>query len=102
MKHLVVFLLIAGVGLAQEGSDRVVVPFSDPAKPRALRVKLMNGGVTIHGYEGKDAIIEAKMDPGKGKAPRQRPDGLRRLDIVTSGLFVEEQDSVVTVGAKPN
>ena len=36
------------------------MPFRDPSKPRTLVVKCdSTAGMTVRGYDGKDAIIEA-------------------------------------------
>jgi hypothetical protein len=101
MKQLTfVCICVAASLAAQETSgDRVTVPFSDPSKPRVLKVNLLNGAVTVRGYDGKDAIIEARGDT-RNRRQRTRPDGLRRLEVVATGLLVEEQNNTVTVGTR--
>jgi hypothetical protein len=44
---------------AQDSADRVTVPFRDPSRPGSLHVDVINGSVTVRGYDGKDAIIES-------------------------------------------
>ena len=39
---------------------RVAVPFSDPGKPGLVKANLINGGIVVKGYEGKEVIIETK------------------------------------------
>ena len=41
-------------------ADRVVVPFSDPGKPGLVKAHLINGGIMVKGYDGKEVIVEAK------------------------------------------
>jgi len=97
MKKLVIVgLFIAAIGaLAQEPQgDRVTVPFSDPSRPKALHASLINGSITVRGYDGKDAIIETT---GRHHQPA-RAEGLRRIDTGATGLAVEESDNVITVG----
>ena len=62
MKNLVCILplLAAGIAWSQDTADRITVPFSDPSRPHTLKVHLINGGITVKGYEGKDAIIETR------------------------------------------
>ena len=104
MQKLGFFLFIAaGVAFSQEAQpDRVTVPFSDPARPKSLHASLINGGIIVKGYDGKDAIVEARPQGDSGRRNRRpdRSDGLRRIDIGGSGLVVEESDNVVTVGTR--
>jgi DUF4097 and DUF4098 domain-containing protein YvlB len=103
MKQLSAFLLFVALvpAHAQDAQgDRVVVPFSDPSRPKTLKASLINGGITVRGYDGKDAIIESHGRSG-GDSHRHRPertDGMHRLDVSGSGLQVEESDNTITVG----
>jgi len=81
--------------------DRVSVPFSDASRPRSLKVSLVNGSISVKGYDGKDAIVEAQKGLGRIRRPeRERADGLRRIDTNATGLTVEESDNVITVGTR--
>ena len=105
MKTLAAFLLCTAAAFSQDAAapDRVTVPFSDPSRPKTLRVGLINGGITVKGYDGKDAIVEARPDSGSGKHRRdraERTDGMRRIDMAGTGLVVEESDNVVKVGTR--
>jgi DUF4097 and DUF4098 domain-containing protein YvlB len=97
----ILFLLALVPAHAQDAQgDRVVVPFSDPSRPKMLKASLLNGGITVKGYDGKDAIIESRGRSG-GEPRRHRPertDGMRRLDVSGTGLQVEESDNTITVG----
>lgn len=101
MKKLVGFLLFAaGAAFAQDTQpDRVTVPFSDPARPKMIKVSLLNGGITVKGYDGKDAIVEARPEAGRHRRA-ERTDGMRRIDLMGTGLTVEESDNVITVGTR--
>jgi putative adhesin len=106
MKKLIVFLSFfyaAGTGWSQDAQpDRVTVPFSDPARPKSLKASLINGSITVKGYDGKDAIVEARPEAG-GRRRAERPDrsdGLRRIDLGGTGLVVEESENVITVGTR--
>jgi hypothetical protein len=104
MHKLSLFLLFAaGAALCQDAQpDRVTVPFSDAARPKSLHASLINGGITVKGYDGKDAIVEARPQGDSGRRARraERSDGMRRIDIGGSGLVVEESDNVITVGTR--
>ena len=104
MKKLIAVSLFAAVAaLGQDAQpDRVTVPFSDPSRPKALRIGLINGGITVKGYDGKDAIVEARAEGSSGKHHRaaERSDGMRRIDMSGTGLTVEESENVVRVGTR--
>lgn len=105
MKFSVILIsLLAGALAAwpQEAQpDRVTVSFSDPSRPKSLKASLVNGSISVKGYDGKDAIIETRGGSGRSRrADRERADGLRRIDTNATGLTVEESDNVITVGTR--
>lgn len=102
MKHIRILLLFAAASaFAQDAQpDRVTVPFSDPSRAKTLKASLLNGGITVRGYDGKDAIVEARQEGGRRNKRPERSDGMRRIDMVGTGLAVEESDNVITVGTR--
>jgi len=48
-------VLAGGLAFAQDPGERITVPFSDPSRAHTLKVHLINGGITVKGYDGKDA-----------------------------------------------
>ena len=48
------------VAAATGNPDRVSVPLSDPTRPAFIKAHLLNGGITVKGYEGKAVIVEAR------------------------------------------
>ena len=83
--------------------ERVTVPFSDASRPKSLKASLINGSISVKGYDGKDAIVEALGGSGPGRVRRRerdRADGLRRIDTNATGLTVEESENVITVGTQ--
>jgi hypothetical protein len=102
MKQLaLLFVVAAGAAFCQDQPDRVNVPFSDPSRPKMLRASVLNGSIIVKGYNGKEAIVEARGEGSKHKRDRgDRADGMHRIDIGGSGLSVEESDNVVTVGTR--
>ena len=100
--------LLLGPALQAQDStgDRVTVAFSDPARPHRLKAHLVTGGITVRGYEGKDAIVETRGGGGERRERERRPsnaEGMRRIDNGSSGLTVEEEDNQVTVSTRsPN
>ncbi len=90
--------LIGGMAFAQDTGDHVTVPFRDASKPRTLVVKVINGGMTIRGYDGKDVIIEAH-GIARERHSHEPPAGMHRLGDNNTGLDVTEDNNVVTVQA---
>jgi DUF4097 and DUF4098 domain-containing protein YvlB len=97
-------LLIATCALCQDPQpDRVTVPFSDASRPRVVKCSLLNGAISVKGYDGKDVIVEARPR-GDGRHHTRRasepPAGMHRIDMNTTGLTVEEAENIVTVGTR--
>jgi DUF4097 and DUF4098 domain-containing protein YvlB len=82
----------------QRSGDRVVVTLSDPSRPSTVKASLINGGITVKAYEGKDIIVEAHPRGREDSDDDDRP-GPKRLNIATTGLNVEEENNQVNVGA---
>jgi hypothetical protein len=92
-------LILGAMTWAQDNPDRITVPFSDPSRPRTLRGNLMNGCFAVEGYDGKDVIVEARGGGGvhgPGRVPRGA-EGLKRIDVNSFGLTVEEENNVVRI-----
>ena len=96
-------LLTAGAAFGQDApGDRVTVPFSDPSRPRMLKANLLNGSITVRGYEGKDVIIETRpRGSDRRRNVPKKAEGMHRIDIGSYGLTAEEQDNVVRVSTSP-
>ena len=107
MKTLIGILPLVACSLAwpQDSGGRITVPFSDPSRPHTLKVSLINGGITVKGYDGKDAIIESRSGGESSEHERHRvprgAEGMKRIDNTTMGLTAEEEDNVLTIGAHP-
>jgi hypothetical protein len=94
-------LLAAGLaGFAQETPDKVNVPLTDPSRPAVVHASLINGGITVTGYSGKDVIVEARPrhEGAHDAKPDHKAEGMHRLDSRGTGLSVEEQDNEVNIG----
>ena len=92
-------LLPAGFSFAAAAAnnpDRVTVPLSDPARPAFIKAHLLNGGITVKGYEGKEVIVEARV---RSEENDRESNGMHRIPINTTGLEVEEDSNRVDIGA---
>jgi len=96
---LAVFIMASGVAAwAQDTPDRVTVPFSDPSRPKAVKVSLLNGSITVKGYNGKEVIVESRSRDGEsGRHRREAPPGMHQLDMQGAGLQAEESENTVKI-----
>jgi DUF4097 and DUF4098 domain-containing protein YvlB len=93
-------LVVCNVG-AQNTGDRITVPFSDAAKPRTVIVKMIQGGITVRGYEGRDAMVETSSRSGSSSRHNSRPsnvpEGMHRIDNNSGGLDITEENNIITI-----
>jgi DUF4097 and DUF4098 domain-containing protein YvlB len=99
---MTLLILLTSSLLAQENpSDRLTAPFSDPSKPGTIEVSLINGGITVTGYSGKEVIVTAHTQMEKIDAESaKRKNGLRRLQYNASGLTIEEDNNTMSIGVQ--
>ena len=82
---------------AGDGVDRLTVHLSDPTRPGAVDVKLVNGSITVKTYNGKEIEVEARLrDEPRMHWEEPRP-GMHRLSVGTTGLTVDEENNNVSV-----
>lgn len=100
---LILLLLGAGLAWPQDSGDRIVVPFSNPSRPHTLKISLINGGITVKGYDGKDAIVESRggSDGEEHHRPPRGAEGMKRIGNTSTGLTATEEDNVLTISAWP-
>jgi predicted membrane protein len=102
MKSIAILLTFGAIALSQEGTAPITIPFSDAGRPKTVRASLMNGSLTVTGYEGKDVVIEAR---GAGSERRNRmprgAEGMRRIDSGSS-VTAEEENNIVRISSGTN
>src|ERR1700681_221780 len=81
-------------GQAQSGGDRIPVTLSDPARPASVKVSLVNGGITVKAYDGKEVVVEAHV---RNRDKDRDEAGPKRLAISSTGLSVEEENNEVSI-----
>lgn len=81
----------------QSGSDRIVVKLDDPARAAFVKASLVNGGITVKAYDGKEVIVEARARNEEAEKPSSGP---KRLNISTTGLSIEEENNEVRVSTE--
>jgi DUF4097 and DUF4098 domain-containing protein YvlB len=78
----------------QGGGDRIPVTLSDPSRPARVKVSLVNGGITVKAYEGKEVVVEARV---RNRENSHNEGGPKRLTISSTGLSVEEENNEINI-----
>jgi DUF4097 and DUF4098 domain-containing protein YvlB len=81
----------------QSGLDRIPVTLSDASRPAHVKVSMVNGGITVKAYEGKEVIVEARA---RNRENSREEGGPKRLAISTTGLSVEEENNEVNINTE--
>lgn len=99
---LIIMLGATGMMAQEDVVDRLSVPFSDPGKPGFIEVGLVNGSITVTGYDGAEVVIEAKTRTRKisSEGEKERVQGMIRIPVVATGLEVEEEDNRMEIGVE--
>jgi DUF4097 and DUF4098 domain-containing protein YvlB len=102
-RSFVALAALAGVALlapqagAQNGPDRVSVNLSDPARPAFIKASMVNGGITVKAYDGKEVIVEARTRNEEREKPSGGP---KRINVSTTGLSIEEENNEVRISTE--
>lgn len=102
---------LASPGLADNGeTSRLKVKLSNPDKPCYVECGLLNGGIRVEGYDGKEVVVEATprgdaevnkwLDwdrDHEGEEEKKSREGLKKIAVTTSALEVEEDDNEVSI-----
>ncbi len=97
------FCLVAGFegAYAQEDTfDRINVELSDPSKPAYVELSLVNGGVTVTAYDGREVIVEAEARTRKVFDSKKGRDGMYRIPVYSTSLEVEEENNRIEISTE--
>jgi hypothetical protein len=98
LSTLTIALLFTSGVWAQDGKEQMSVPLSDPSKPYKLDVHLVDGSITISGYEGKSVIIEAVSGEKRKNSEREGGGGMHRINGGNSAdIQAEERNNEITI-----
>jgi len=83
-------------GQTQEssGPDHFAVPLSDPSRPARVEASLVNGGITVKGYDGKEVVVEARA---RNRESARSNSNMKRIIVSSTGLSVEEENNQVRI-----
>ena len=89
--------IAAAAAQAQSGTDHIPIALSDPSRPAHVKASLINGGITVKAYDGKQVIIDART---RGQEREREESGPKRLAISSTGLTVEEENNEVSINTE--
>jgi DUF4097 and DUF4098 domain-containing protein YvlB len=99
-----IFAIISVMSCATFGQktdvDKLSVPFSDASRPGWVKASLVNGGMTVVGYNGKEVIVEAQIRNKISlheESDNSKAKGMKRIRITSTGLTVEEENNVIKI-----
>ncbi|MCU0228782.1 MAG: hypothetical protein MUF01_14200, partial [Bryobacterales bacterium] len=91
--------LLLGAGWATAQPQEIRIPFSNPAQPGTVDIRLMQGNIRVEGYSGADVQLEARGDSIRKPASGNNREGLRRLPAGGGRFNAEEKDNVLRITA---
>ncbi|HEY6350859.1 MAG TPA: hypothetical protein VI636_15770 [Candidatus Angelobacter sp.] len=107
LKHvaLAVMVLAAAWGWAEAAAtgDRVAYTLSDPSRPASVKAHLLNGSITVKGYDGKEVIVEARVRGSEKSEKSERPErsegpsGIHRIPQTATGLSVDADNNEIVI-----
>ena len=90
-------ILIGTLGWAEAAAgDRVAYTLQDPSRPANVKAHLLNGSITVKGYEGKEIIVEAHPR-GERSDRAESEGGMHRIPQTATGLSVDADNNDVVV-----
>lgn len=104
LRYLLNLLAVAALVLcgpwsyaAEAAGDRVAVKMSDPSRPASVKAHLLNGSITVKGYDGNEVIVEARARGHERGEDSETEGGLRRIPQTSTGLSVDAENNEVNV-----
>ena len=83
-------------GQESSGPDRVAYT-TDPARPTRVTASLVNGGITVKAYDGKEVVVEARARTHDRDSSRSESGNMKRIVVSSTGLSVEAENNEVHV-----
>lgn len=103
MKTLCLALLIvAGAAglVAQDNtaaSGRIAVPLSSPTQPATIKLRMINGSVTVNAGGANEVVVESSRGLGRGRSRNSEPPpGMHRIEMGGEAAVAEDHN-VVTI-----
>ncbi len=87
-----------------KAQETVTIPLTNSNKEGFLKIGIINGSISIKGYEGKEVIIKGTKRKGKNKhykAKKSNRDGLKRISNNSLEFTAEEYENTVHITSTP-
>src|SRR5690348_17462389 len=81
-------------GQAQAWADHVSVTLSEPSRPAMVKASLINCGITVKAYDGKEVVVEARA---RSHESSRSDSNMKRIIMSSTGLSVEEENNEVRI-----
>ncbi|WP_159439338.1 DUF4097 family beta strand repeat-containing protein [Tenacibaculum agarivorans] len=104
IKSIAVTLLVF-LSYSVSAQEEVKVPLTNPNKEGFLKAEIINGSITVKGYEGDEVIVKGIQREGERRSRnrgRGNRVGLKRISANSLEFSVEEFDNVVRVKSSVN
>src|SRR6266568_2709965 len=85
---------VRGQTQGQSGADHVSVALSDPARPASVKASLVNGGITVKAYDGKEVVVDARA---RNRESSRSDSNMKRIVVSSTGLSVEEENNELRI-----
>lgn len=92
-------LLLAAAPSFARAQERIPVPLTDPSRPALVKASMLYGSITVQGGDVKEVMVETRSHEEESDRRRrnQQQGGLRRLDVPSSSISIEEENNQVRV-----
>ena len=81
---------------AQQATEGIPVPFSDPARVGSVSVRVHDGSIVVRGENRKDVLVISSSNDGS-RSGRPVPQGFQRLS--SAGVTISEEDNRIQISA---
>ena len=100
-KYIVISFILSLLYLSVLGqsSDEYSVPLSNPGVPGTLIVHIIDGSITVMDHNEQDVKVETS--PRYKRHHAKEKYGLKRVDVTSAGITIEERDNKVQVKHHP-
>ncbi len=101
---IILVTVSASICFAQEDVvDRFEVKLTDPSKPAFVELGLVNGGITVTGYDGDQVLVEARTqmrELTKEEDRERSTSGMFRIPVFSSSLEIEEHNNRIEISTE--
>lgn len=96
VRLLIVTGILVGCAIPARAQREITVEFSDPSRPGEVNAQIMDGNVTVRGYDGDAVVVLVDTDEAPAEGAPERAQGLRRI-LSNSGFTAIEDNNVISI-----